>query len=336
MEKNLDWFVNDLSLSIDGVMCDMSDMARPATLAEITGDDTCSRLIRQLAHSRETWTPGTTGWLRQLVSKGTGRLTDEAFIRLLRYRLKASHCNYVIPNGTSRPCGCLGTETLRGDGDPTTQFHLSRCGAGKPRTISWHNRIKRTLAGMLQSLKMRVIQEPRSYLADDDRFQEQGEENDNRRPDLHIKDPRTGVSALVDVTVTSFTNKASISRAFRRPMAILDAAAKRKHDVYKKAPNTNQLEGELVAFVVSSSGVIGTEGLRWLKKVTKPYLSTLDRVQERRWRHFWFSSLAEACMVGLAEQMGSQTAHLNTQVTRWGQRQGTSANQQPSVHLASV
>jgi hypothetical protein len=42
-------------------------------------------------------------------------------------------------------------------------------------------------------------------------------------------------------------------------MAILDAAAKRKYDVYKQAPNTTQLGGQLVAFVVSSSGVIGKD-----------------------------------------------------------------------------
>ena len=319
--------LNEFSAMVDGVMCDESDMQRPATMAEITRDDACSRHIRQLAHARDTWNPGTTGWLRQLVSRGGGRLTDEAFIRLLRFRLKASHCNHLIPNGTHRHCGCIGTETLRGGGDPTTQFHLSRCGAGKPRTISWHNRIKRTLAAMLKSLSLRVVQEPRSYVDGDDRFQEQADDNGNRRPDLHVKDPKTGSSALLDVTVTSFTNKSTILRSIRNPMAILDAAAKRKHDVYKQAPNTTQLEGELVAFVVSSSGVIGKEGLRWLKKVTTPYLSTLDRVQERRWRHFWFSSLAEACMVGLAEQMSSQTAHLSAQVIRAGRVQGESASQ---------
>jgi hypothetical protein len=50
-------------------------------------------------------------------------------------------------------------------------------------------------------------------------------------------------------------------------------------------------------------------------------------VQERRWRHFWFSSLAEACMVGLAEQMSSQTAHLSAQVIRAGRVQGEPASQ---------
>ncbi len=311
--------LKEFSAAVDAVRMEASEMQNKATVAEIKGDDTCSRMLRRLAHARDTWNPGTTGWLRQLVTRGPGRLTDEAFIQLLRYRLTTSHCNYLIADGEERLCGCISRDVLRGSGDPTTQFHLSRCGAGKARTISWHNRIKRTLAAMLQSLNMKVVQEPRHYVPKDDRFQEQEEDNDNRRPDLHVKDTRTGVSALVDVTVTSFTNKASIARAFRRPMSILDAAAKRKHDVYKNAPNTNQLQGELVAFVVSSSGVIGKEGLRWLKQVIRPYLATLDRVQERRWRHFWFSSLAEACMVGLAEQMTSQTARLSAQVIRSGQ-----------------
>ena len=311
--------LKEYSAAVDAVRMVESDMQDKATVAQVTGDDTCSRMVRRLAHARDTWNPGTTGWLRQLVTRGPGRLTDEAFIQLLRYRLTTSHCNYLLADGEEKMCGCISKHMLKGSGDPTTQFHLSRCGAGKARTISWHNRIKRTLAAMLQSLNMKVVQEPRHYVPKDDRFQEQEEDNDNRRPDLHVKDPGTGVSALVDVTVTSFTNKASIARAIRRPMAILDAAAKRKHDVYKNAPNTNQLVGELVPFVVSSSGVIGKEGLRWLKQVIRPYLSTLDRVQERRWRHFWFSNLAEACMVGLAEQMTSQTANLSAQVIRSGQ-----------------
>ena len=133
---------------------------------------------------------------------------------------------------------------------------------------------------------------------------------------MHVSNKLTGLSSLVDVTVTAVTNATSCMAAFRNPTRPLEAAAKRKHTVYANSPNTEHFMGELVPFVVNSNGILGAEAYKWLRKVSGPILERQTKVEARRWRFFWFSYLSEACATGLASQLLSQTSRLEAQVGR--------------------
>lgn len=97
---------------------------------------------------------------------------------------------------------------------------------------------------------------------------------------------------------------------------MLSAAAQRKRSTYAAAPNTENLLGEVVPFVVSSSGVIEEDGRGWLNRLARPALAAMDAVEKRRWRFYWFSLLAEACAKDQAGQLLSQTAHFEATAAR--------------------
>jgi hypothetical protein len=308
--------VTEFSALVEAIrLCD-GDGETAVTEQDIAASPACVRILKRLAHMRDVWQPASATWLRRMVSKGERRLSDASFIALLRYRLAASRCNDLIGPGEEVACGCAMAEPLRGDGDVTTQFHLARCAKGRSRTIAWHHGIKHALARMLKSLKLDVKIEPTSYAPGDDQFAPTAGAATNRRPDLHVTNKLTGLSALVDVTVTAVTNATSCMAAFRNPARPLEIAAKRKHKVYANSPNTKHFTGEVVPFVVGSNGILGEEGFKWLRKVAGPILDRQTKVQARRWRFFWFSYLSEACATGLAAQLLSQTSRLEAQVGR--------------------
>ena len=308
--------VREYSAMVEAIrVCD-GDGETMVTEQEIAESAGCIRMMKRLAHMRDNWQPASATWLRRLVSKGQKRLSDDSFVTLLRYRLAASRCNDLIRPGEEIACGCAMAEPLHGDGDVSTQFHLARCAKGRSRTIAWHHGIKHALARMLKSLKLDVKTEPTDYAPGDEQFAPSAGPATNRRPDLHVSNKLTGLSSLVDVTVTAVTNATSCMAAFRNPTRPLEAAAKRKHTVYANSPNTEHFMGELVPFVVNSNGILGAEAYKWLRKVSGPILERQTKVEARRWRFFWFSYLSEACATGLASQLLSQTSRLEAQVGR--------------------
>ena len=308
--------LTDYSTAVDAVRIDSCEGLGPASPQQIVADDTCCRIITRLTPLRVMWQAGSTSWLRMCVTKDRTRLSTDEFVALIRFRLSASRCNELIREGRPVTCGCARRQPLEA-GDDTVQCHLSRCSSGKAMTIAWHNAVARTLCRMIDSLgAYRVTREPKHYQDGDNRFAESTTASDRRRPDIRLVAKAHGHTSLVDVTITSITNKATLAKAFRDPAGPLQLAHDRKIRTYARASNTNQLLETIAPFVVSSHGVLGTKTRQWLTALTAPLLMAYGKTQAQRWKHYWYSLLAETCVRGLAQQMLAQTEHLAAKAAR--------------------